>query len=1108
MNSLHKSGLKLLRCLLIATTVATLSRGAFWTPILLSDDTAITHESRTSFVNSDTGIELVGQTQDSPPPKYWYVFDVKDTENYLIYVDTGWGFTPLPPGEYLIKLTPGELGSTAVVWSTVKVEPGKTTIVKIDSGIELVGAAEDSPPPKYWYVFDAKDPGEYLTYVDTHWGVTPLPPGEYLIKLTPGEMGSSPIQWATVKVETGKITTIKIDSGIELVGQTEDSLPPKYWYVFDAKDPGEYLTYVDTHWGVTPLPPGDYVIKLTQCAAGSEAIPWGTVKVEAGKVARVKVDSGIDFVGPAETPPPEYCYVFDAKDTEKYLTYLHDSLGILALLPGEYVVEISPGNGGSRIPWGTVKVEAGKFATLKLDSGIELVGADKDSPPPEKWTVYDNANELSTYCDARWGSLILPPGDYRVMIEPNSDDQAIIRWTNVHVTSGEVIRINAAMTLPERLSRVTGVGRKTEKELNPEGYKKLEEEIEQAIRRGATWLKTQSTPDLADLKSPYPTIGILALIHSGEFERDPDLAARCIDFLMRRPLDADYGTYSTALTAMALRDIDPYRYRNRIFECTQWLVENQGWGDEERKVWGYGKPVPGIGEEKEQEAGQNLFREKSPNRRDDKVAALEVIRKGLIAEPDLGWDNSNAQFAVLGLHSSANSGIGIPRESWQRVADHFLQMQSRDSGWNYHFSGNSYGSMTCSGLASYVVARHHLGEKNPTLDPAAVAGLEWLAGNFTVEKNPEFRSDHYYYLYGLERAGMLAGTEFFGEQEWYPVGARYLLEHQNGDGSWRSSIGPATGNYPEYLDTCYAILFLRRATLPLEPVKPAFLEVTAEKENLPAALLPAVEVILDSSGSMKEFVGNETKIKIAQTVMADVLDRLPDTIQLGLRLYGHRNGSEAKPSANGLDAAAKTTRLVLPIAPLTQQRREKVKEWVNWAAPWGWTPMVHSVLQAKDDFVAGGSSSQTIVLISDGVETCGGKIEDIGTAYRNSGIDIVIHVVGFDVEKDPAARKQLMEIATLGGGKYFNANDAAGLSDALDQALQGIEFIVIDPSTGNEVSRGDINDEPIALKPGKYAVHVSGLKTNSLPIELIAEQVLELKLDEKGQLAPLVPEKE
>ncbi len=99
-----------------------------------------------------------------------------------------------------------------------------------------------------------------------------------------------------------------------------------------------------------------------------------------------------------------------------------------------------------------------------------------------------------------------------------------------------------------------------------------------------------------------------------------------------------------------------------------------------------------------------------------------------------------------------------------------------------------------------------------------VRGLEWIGTNFSVSKNPGSAADdagqagwHYYWLYALERAGIFYGTETVGTHEWYPEGARMLLEAQKPDGSWMAS---ATSDHAIW-DTCFAILFLRRATRPL-----------------------------------------------------------------------------------------------------------------------------------------------------------------------------------------------------------------------------------------------------------------------------------------------------
>jgi hypothetical protein len=100
-------------------------------------------------------------------------------------------------------------------------------------------------------------------------------------------------------------------------------------------------------------------------------------------------------------------------------------------------------------------------------------------------------------------------------------------------------------------------------------------------------------------------------------------------------------------------------------------------------------------------------------------------------------------------------------------------------------------------------------------------GLDSITRHFTVTENPfpddpARKSDpwHFYYLYALERLGVLTGTEAFGTHEWYAEGANYLLRAQKPDGSWSAEPEGSTRT----LDTSLAILFLRRATRPLGDV--------------------------------------------------------------------------------------------------------------------------------------------------------------------------------------------------------------------------------------------------------------------------------------------------
>ena len=107
-------------------------------------------------------------------------------------------------------------------------------------------------------------------------------------------------------------------------------------------------------------------------------------------------------------------------------------------------------------------------------------------------------------------------------------------------------------------------------------------------------------------------------------------------------------------------------------------------------------------------------------------------------------------------------------------------------------------------------------------------GLVWLAEVFTVEANPTFPAGgapwHLYYLYGLERVGSLTGFDHVGKHDWYREGATFLLGAQGADGHWEGQKGTMnlTDEHESPLvQTCFALLFLRRSTTPpVVPVTP------------------------------------------------------------------------------------------------------------------------------------------------------------------------------------------------------------------------------------------------------------------------------------------------
>jgi hypothetical protein len=90
-------------------------------------------------------------------------------------------------------------------------------------------------------------------------------------------------------------------------------------------------------------------------------------------------------------------------------------------------------------------------------------------------------------------------------------------------------------------------------------------------------------------------------------------------------------------------------------------------------------------------------------------------------------------------------------------------------------------------------------------------GCAWIAHNFSVSGNPGGNIHHYYWLYALERAGVICMVVKFQKHNWFEEGAKLIISQQGADGGWKVGAGTSGPN----IDTCFALLFLKRATTPL-----------------------------------------------------------------------------------------------------------------------------------------------------------------------------------------------------------------------------------------------------------------------------------------------------
>jgi hypothetical protein len=206
-----------------------------------------------------------------------------------------------------------------------------------------------------------------------------------------------------------------------------------------------------------------------------------------------------------------------------------------------------------------------------------------------------------------------------------------------------------------------------------------------------------------------------------------------------------------------------------------------------------------------------------------------------------------------------------------------------------------------------------------------------------------------------------------------------------------------------------------------------------------AATMPEAMFIVDASGSMAEAAGPQTKMESAKSVLVQVVPALAPEVKVGLAAYGHRRARDCED--------------IEILVPPGSGERAAVLAGLAALEPKGMTPISEAVLRVAEALGARGDVETTIVLVSDGQETCGGDPCAVVRELKKTGIRFVMHVVGFAVTEEDQA--QLGCIAEAGGGKYFGAADAAGLLAALQavsaeiaQKVEAAKTVVVAQATG------------------------------------------------------------
>lgn len=157
--------------------------------------------------------------------------------------------------------------------------------------------------------------------------------------------------------------------------------------------------------------------------------------------------------------------------------------------------------------------------------------------------------------------------------------------------------------------------------------------------------------------------------------------------------------------------------------------------------------------------------------------------------------------------------------------------------------------------------------------------------------------------------------------------------------------------------------------------------------------LTRILFVFDASFSMYGRWQTGMKMDIAKRLFVQFLDSLQGTpnLELGLRCYGHQYSLQ--PQRNCEDS-----KLEVPIGkpnvaiPAMKKRMETI-------VPKGTTPIAYTLQQCGDDFPSDNVNSRNIIiLITDGIEECGGDPCAVSLALQSKGIVLKPFVLGIGLE--------------------------------------------------------------------------------------------------------------
>ncbi|MBK9143513.1 MAG: VWA domain-containing protein [Candidatus Melainabacteria bacterium] len=232
----------------------------------------------------------------------------------------------------------------------------------------------------------------------------------------------------------------------------------------------------------------------------------------------------------------------------------------------------------------------------------------------------------------------------------------------------------------------------------------------------------------------------------------------------------------------------------------------------------------------------------------------------------------------------------------------------------------------------------------------------------------------------------------------------------------------------------------------------ALIQGKAEHQAGPVTIL----FLVDASLSMKDNLDRKVqKIDAAKKVLEKALLGIPPDVNVGLRVFGHF-------AQGGFDPCMAS---VLLVPPGTGNRGTIINR-MRRIRPTGMTPLTFAIAQAAENDLRRVKGRKTIILITDGAETCGHDPCAYVKTLPARGIELKLDIVGLDLKRDNHARQQLNCIATNSGGKYHDAKTASELIESVSHSVsKAISGKVVIGGESNNIANPETPPELVPILP-------------------------------------------